>query len=152
MQDESPNVRLEALTLLGNFVKNSTIGAAYFDEVASSLKDTAPSVRKAGIKILFEAFVTAPDSPKASEACQIVLQLASDSQDHNRELVVSYIRDLWFTSQGSPATSSFGNKQYCHHFMQQAMLAEILPPSTHRLSLLLHCIFVLLLVPNSSVW
>jgi len=94
-------VRLEALTLLGNFVKGSNVGVTYFDKVAASLKDTAPSVRKAAIKIIFEAFVVAPDSPKASEACQIVLQLASDSQDHNRELVVTFIRDLWFPSQGT---------------------------------------------------
>jgi len=140
LQDDSPNVRLEALTLLGNFVKNSTIGAVYFEKVAASLKDTAPSVRKAAIKILFEAFVVGPDPPKATEACQIILQMASDSQDHNRELVVTYFRGLWFPSQGAPAllemqlvlqsqdlTASLAsrNKQDDHvHLVSKASTAE----------------------------
>jgi hypothetical protein len=105
LQDDSPNVRLEALTWLGNIVKGSNDGATFFDKVKSSLTDTAPSVRKAAIKIIFEAFVAAPDSPKASEACQLLVQLASDSQDHNSELVVTFIRELWFPSQGNSRLS-----------------------------------------------
>lgn len=70
--------------------------AAYFDVVAAALNDTAVSVRKAALKLMWDAYVMDPTSGKANDACQYVLQLATDKQDLNCDMVVRLIRDLWF--------------------------------------------------------
>lgn len=101
LQDDAPVVRLEAINLLGKYIRGSKdLEIAYYDIVAASLGDSSISVRKAALKLMWDAYVIAPESGKANEACQLVLQLASDSQDLNCDMVVKLIRDLWFCPSG----------------------------------------------------
>lgn len=100
-QDDAPGVRLEAINLLGKYIGGSKdLEVAYYDIVAASLGDSAVSVRKAALRLLWEAYVMEPESGKANEACQLILQLATDNQDSNREMVIRLIRELWFVPTG----------------------------------------------------
>ena len=97
-------MRLEAINLLGKYIRGSKdLEIAYYDIVAASLGDSSVSVRKAALRLMWEAYVIAPESGKANEACQLILQLASDSQDLNCDMVVKLIRDLWFCPCGEPS-------------------------------------------------
>lgn len=111
MQDDAPVVRLEAINLLGKYIRGSKdLEIAYYDIVAASLGDSSISVRKAALKLMWDAYVIAPESGKANEACQLVLQLASDNQDLNCDMVVKLIRDLWFCPCGKNQTFTISRK------------------------------------------
>ena len=94
-------VRLEAMNLLGKYIRGSKdLEIAYYDIVAASLGDSSVSVRKAALRLMWDAYVIAPESGKANEACQLILQLASDNQDLNSDMVVKLVRELWFCPCG----------------------------------------------------
>ena len=99
-------MRLEAINLLGKYIRGSKdLEVAYYDIVAGSLGDSSVSVRKAALRLLWDAYVMEPESGKANEACQLILQLASGSQDLNCDMVVKLIRELWFIPAGETMLS-----------------------------------------------
>ena len=99
-------MRLEAINLLGKYIKGmKELEAAYFDVVAAALGDPSVSVRKAALKLMWDAYVMEPTSGKANDACQFILQLASDSQDLNSDMVTKLIRDLWLAPVGGKPLS-----------------------------------------------
>ena len=56
-------------------------------------------VRKAAVRILWEACIQVPNFPKASEACVAVLNRVIDSEESIQDLVGKVFHGLWFTSK-----------------------------------------------------
>ena len=56
-------------------------------------------VRKAAVRILWEACIRVPSFPKASEACVAVLHRVADSEESIHDLVGRVFHGLWFTSK-----------------------------------------------------
>ena len=56
-------------------------------------------VRKAAVRILWEACIRVPSFPKASEACVAVLQRVADSEESIQDLVGKVFHGLWFASK-----------------------------------------------------
>lgn len=103
LQDDAPGVRLEAINVLGKYIRGSKdLELTYYNVVADSLADTAVSVRKTALMLLWDVYVMDPESGKATDACRLILQLASDNQDLNRDMVVKLIKELWFIPAGLP--------------------------------------------------
>ena len=55
-------------------------------------------VRKAALRILWEACIRLPAFPRASEACVALLQRVADAEESIHELVSKVFHGLWFTS------------------------------------------------------
>ena len=56
-------------------------------------------VRKAAVRILWEACIRVSDFPKASEACVAVLHRVADSEESIQDLVGKVFHGLWFASK-----------------------------------------------------
>ncbi len=56
-------------------------------------------VRKAAVRILWEACIRVPSFPKASEACVAVLHRVADSEESIQDLVGKVFHGLWFASK-----------------------------------------------------
>ena len=56
-------------------------------------------VRKAAVRILWEACIRVPDFPRAAEACVAVLHRVADSEESIQDLVGKVFHGLWFASK-----------------------------------------------------
>ena len=91
-------MRQESLSLLGAHLKRSKeLAVSCFDLLATCLKDSSPAVRKAALKIIWEACVVAKDCPKTVEACHLILQRAHENEDASANVAVKFIHSLWFS-------------------------------------------------------
>lgn len=96
MQDDSSSVKQEAINFLGAHIRsNPTLAVSYFDILAECLNNSAQFVKKAAVKIIWEACVAAEDSPKAVEACQLILQKAHEAEDAGQDEAVKFVHNLW---------------------------------------------------------
>lgn len=66
-------------------------------------------VRKAAVRILWEACIRVEGFPKAAEACVAVLQRVADNEGSIHELVAKVFHGLWFatTIEGKSVASMF---------------------------------------------
>lgn len=74
------------------------LALAYFDTLASKTQDTAVSVRKRAVKILWDCCVNCPHFPRATEAIVKVLYRCTDPEDSMRQLVTRMCSQLWFAA------------------------------------------------------
>ena len=79
----------------------------YFDILAASTKDLSVGVRKAAIKILWEACVLAPQYPRSAEACCLILLRASDNEEGIQDLVSKFLHGLWLSPNGACGNVQF---------------------------------------------
>lgn len=56
-------------------------------------------VRKAAVRILWEACIRVPSFPKASEACVAVLHRVADGEESIQDLVGRVFHGLWFATK-----------------------------------------------------
>ena len=56
-------------------------------------------VRKAAVRILWEACIRVPDFSRAAEACVAVLNRVADSEESIQDLVGKVFHGLWFASK-----------------------------------------------------
>lgn len=76
---------------------SSELADAYLETLANAAADQSVAVKKLALKIMWEAFVDAPNSAKAAEACILVLRHAIDPEGSVQEQVAKHCHDLWFT-------------------------------------------------------
>ncbi|CAK0782901.1 hypothetical protein CVIRNUC_006096 [Coccomyxa viridis] len=110
LKDEAASVRQAAVDLLGNHIgARRDLAMSYFDTLVSASRDTSTSVRKAAVRILWEACIRVPDFPRAAEACVAVLHRVADSEESIQDLVGKVFHGLWFASkrEGSDVSTQY---------------------------------------------
>lgn len=97
-QDESVSVREAAVDLLGKHISaRQDLALAYFDILATAVRDLGTSVRKRAINIMWESCIQQPGFQRASDACVHILGRISDSEESIQKLVSKIFHSLWFS-------------------------------------------------------
>ena len=97
-QDESVSVREAAVDLLGKHISaRQDLALAYFDILATAVRDLGTSVRKRAINIMWESCIQQPGFQRASDACVHILGRISDSEESIQKLVIKIFHSLWFS-------------------------------------------------------
>ncbi|PSC68988.1 nipped-B B isoform X2 [Micractinium conductrix] len=98
LQDEAISVREAAVSLLGRHVGHSqALALRLFPTLARASTDPGTSVRKAAIKILWDACIRQPGFPRATDACKHVLMRSADQEESIQDMVAKVFHSLWFT-------------------------------------------------------
>jgi hypothetical protein len=79
-------------------------------------------VRKAAVRILWEACIQVAAFPKASEACVAVLHRVADSEESIQDLVGKVFHGLWFASR----SEGMGRPYACYSLPVQSALKAVL--------------------------
>lgn len=119
--------------MLGAHITDSRdLKDAYFDILASATKDQSVGVRKAALKIVWEAYMATTACMKAGEACGLLLQHVADPEESIQDQVAKYFHGFWFCADHSLGKSSIlqnhsqllshrdiGQESICAHIVQE---------------------------------
>lgn len=108
LQDDAVSVREAAVDLLGKHISSrEDLALAYFDVLATAVRDPGTSVRKRAVNIMWESCVKQPGFPRATQACVHILTRATDPEDSIQKLVTKVFHNLWFSPTSSVGMHTF---------------------------------------------
>ncbi|GFR50992.1 hypothetical protein Agub_g13318, partial [Astrephomene gubernaculifera] len=95
--DDSVLVREAAVDLIGKHIsRHAGLASQYYDVLVRASEDAGLTVRKRGIRLLWECCVRCPDFSRRGDALMRIVQRATDQEETMRALVTKICSEIWF--------------------------------------------------------
>ena len=98
MTDPAKSVRAQAVSLVGNMCKTQELILQYHEGICMRCRDSAPSVRKAALKILGDLFTTSRDKCVIDRVCVAIIPLLKDESEDTCKKTFALLSKVWFPS------------------------------------------------------